>query len=117
MFAALTVVRMREAVTAANLNTSASWLSPDEVEPLDLPLAKAAEKVLASMQVVLEKTMVARDQALADMGGPLGRLEKEKDSEKRLHLRKTKAAEVRLVRNLRDLKEPKVVCRAEALKV
>ena len=117
MFAALTVVRMREAVNAAELNTSMSWLSPDEVKAQDLPLAKATEKVLASMQMILEKTKVAKDHALADMEGPLGTLEREKDSEKRLHLRKTKATEVRLVRNLKDLRELEVVYRAQGLEI
>lgn len=112
MFAALTVVRLREAVTAADLSKTKSWLSPDNVETLDLPLTKAVEKVLASLHSVLEKTKAARDQALEDIGGTL---EQEKDSEKRMHLRKTKAAEVRLVRNLKDLREPEVVFKAEAL--
>ena len=111
-FAALTVVRLREAVTAADLSKMKSWLSPDDVETLDLPLTKAVEKVLASMHSVLEKTKVARDQALEDIGGIM---EQEKDSEKRMHLRKTKAAEVRLVRNLKDLREPRVIFKAETL--
>ncbi|KAA6415412.1 MAG: pyridoxine kinase [Lasallia pustulata] len=114
MFAALTVVRLREAVAAAKLGSTRSWISPDDVEATDLPLARATEKVLASIQVVLEKTKTARDEALERMSGPLGTLERERDSEKRLHLRKTKAAEVRVVRNVADLKEPKVVFRAEA---
>ena len=117
MFAALIVVRLREAITNSGLNTTSAWISPDEVEILDLPLAKAAQNVLASMQTVLEKTKVARDKALEDMGGPLGTLEKEKDSEKRIHLRKMKASEVRLVRNLEDLKNPTVKYRAEALEI
>lgn len=115
MFAALIVVRLREAVDAAKLGSTRSWISPDDVEATDLPLAKATEKVLASMHAVLEKTKTARDEALERMSGPLGTLEREKDSAKRLHLRKTKAAEVRVVRNVADLKEPKVVFRAEAL--
>ena len=114
MFAALTVVRLREAVAAAELASTRSWISPDDVEATDLPLARATEKVLASMHTVLEKTKTARDEALERMSGPLGTLERERDSEKRLHLRKTKAAEVRVVRNVADLKEPKVVFRAEA---
>ena len=117
MFAALTVVRLREAVKAAKLGSARSWISPDDIEATDLPLAKATEKVLASMQVVLEKTKTARDEALESMAGPLGTLEREKDSEKRLHLRRTKAAEVRVVRNVADLKEPKVVFRAESFDV
>ena len=92
-----------------------AWLSPDDVEATDLPLAKAVEKVVASMQTVLEKTKKARDEALEGMGGPLGTLEKEKDSEKRLHLRKTKAAEFRIVRNINDLREPHIVYQVKPL--
>ena len=117
MFAALIIVRLREAVANQDLAQSKSWISPDDVEPEDLPLAKAAEKVLGSMQIVLEKTKVARDHTLESMGGPLGVMEKEKSSEKRVHLRKTKAAEVRLVRNLSDLREPKSHFRAKTLKL
>ncbi|KKK24279.1 pyridoxine kinase [Aspergillus rambellii] len=68
MFAALTVARLREAVfTAADpdLKNRKSWVSGDEVPATELPLAKAAEKVLASMHDVLEKTMEARDAELA----------------------------------------------------
>ena len=115
MFAALTLVHMRKATTERGLAATKAWLSPDEVEAIDLPLAKAVEKVVASMQTVLEKTKKARDEALEGMGGPLGTLEKEKDSEKRLHLRKTKAAEVRIVRNLCDLQEPHVIYQVKPL--
>ncbi|KAK0515429.1 hypothetical protein JMJ35_001463 [Cladonia borealis] len=111
MFAALTVVRLREAITQANLNNTKSWVSPDEVEAVDLPLAKAAEKVLGSMHTVLSKTKEARDRELEAMSG---RMEQEKDSEKRVRLRQTKAAEVRVVRCLGDLREPKCDWKAEA---
>ena len=117
MFAALTVARLREACAAANLLGVKSWQSPDEVDPAELPLAKACEKVLASMQAVLEKTMAERDRELGGRGmaGELGVMEKEKKSEKRMHLRKTKAAEVRVVRNLDDLKFPGDSFKAVAL--
>lgn len=115
MFAALTVVRLREAVTEANLNNTKSWVSPDDISPLELPLAKAAEKVLGSMQVILSKTKEARDKELEGMGGPLGAMEKEKDSGKRLGLRRTKAAEVKVVRCLGDLREPSSRWKAETL--
>lgn len=114
MFAALTVVRLREAVTETNLNGTKSWVSPDDVKAVDLPLAKAAEKVLGSMHTVLTKTKEARDKELEGMSGPLGVLEKEKDSEKRIWLRKTKAAEVKVTRCLRDLREPTLKWKAEA---
>lgn len=113
MFAALTVARFREAVYGTGLFGTASWRSPDDVDALDLPLARATEKVLGSMHKILEKTKLARDVDIEKMSGPLGALEK--DSEKRLHIRRTKAAEVRLVRNLRDLIEPEVRFRAQVL--
>ena len=110
MFAALTIVRLREAVTAANLGHINAWVSPDEVEPLDLPLAKAVEKVLASMHTVLMKTTM--DKELEGMAGDFG---VEGESEKRTHLRKTKASEVRLVRNLDELRNPVVEHKAHLL--
>lgn len=115
MFAALTVVRLREAVTEADMSGTKSWVSPDDVKATDLPLAKAAEKVVGSMHAILVKTKEARDLELEGMGGPLGAIEKEKDSEKRLGLRRTKAAEVRVVRCLEDLKSPCTDWKAEAL--
>ena len=117
MFAALTIARLREAVAEQHLAQARSWMPPDTIKAVDLPLAKAVEKVLGSMQTVLEKTKKARDESLESMSGPLGALEKEKGSEKRVHLRKTKAAEVRLVRNLTDLREPKPLFLAKALDI
>lgn len=113
MFAALIVARLREAASEAGVMGTKSWISPDETDAADLPLAKAAEKVLASMHAVLEKTMRSRDVEL-------GRLEEEKerprresvgeegvsDDEMLKHLRLTKAAEVKVVRNARDLVSP-----------
>ena len=119
MFAALTVVRFREAVSSTKisgtqeLSSMSSWLSPDDVNALDLPLAKAAEKVLASMHTILEKTKKAGDEALASQEG--GALGIEGSSEQSVYLRQTKAAEVRLVRNLDDLRHPVVQYEAEAL--
>ena len=115
MFAALTVVRFREAVIKADLGGTKSWVSANEVKAADLPLAKAAEKVIGSMNTILRRTKEARDQELGGMGGPLGVMEKEKDSEKRLGLRRTKAAEVRVVRCLEDLISPRIDWKAEAL--
>ncbi len=57
MFAALMLVRFREAVSNTDgLMETAAWVSGDEVEALDLPLARATEKVLASRKEVLEGT-------------------------------------------------------------
>ena len=114
MFAALTVARFREAVVAANLDEAASWLSGDDVETLDLPLTKAVEKVLASMQQVLEKTKKAMD---AELDREALRLNNPDTNEKSKRLRKVKAAEVRLVRNVADLMHPKVKRTAHAVDI
>jgi pyridoxine kinase len=111
MFAALMVVRMRQAVTeAAALGQTASWLSADDVDALDLPLAKAAERVLASMHEVLTATCESMKAEVkrfeADIGG---------DDEKRMHLARSKAAELRLVRHLGSLREPSVEFKAQKM--
>lgn len=127
MFAALMVVRMREAVSSSSISTNnnhssssettttplgerASWLSDDTVDALDLPLARAAEKVLASMHEVLgatcERMQADVRRAEAEFGAA---------DERRLHLAKSKAAELRLVRHLGALREPKVLFKAEKL--
>ncbi|KAI5241966.1 Ribokinase-like protein [Aureobasidium subglaciale] len=111
MFAALMVARLREACLAADLLTTAHWRSPDNVEAVELPLAKAAEKVLASMHLVLKKTMDSRQEELKKMEASqefntgIGE-EADKDNERDRYLRLTKAAEVRVVRNWKDLVYP-----------
>ena len=172
LFASLMLVRLREESTRSSLLTVQSWLPPPETQPTDLPLARAAEKVLNSMHTILEKTMAARDREVQmhrfghEFGGGLDPLEaeenrapnargkdgegaegevkvdseaddkghqedstKEKDKEDqdrdiadaqyqhRRFLAETKAAEVRLVRNVGDLKRPVVRFRAEAVRV
>ncbi|CAP69428.1 uncharacterized protein PODANS_1_10920, partial [Podospora anserina S mat+] len=73
MFAALMVVRMREAVcdastsTEPGLDTRRSWLSEDGVGALELPLARAAERVLGSMHEVLAKTAEGLEGRLEQM--------------------------------------------------
>ncbi|KAL4866844.1 hypothetical protein BDV12DRAFT_172358 [Aspergillus spectabilis] len=119
MFAALTVARLREAVFAdpnSNLRNTRSWVSGDDVSPTELPLAKATEKVLASMHNVLEKTIEARDAELAANASSVGSQGTEEELKKREHLRLTKAAEVRLVRNARYLRQPTVGFKAEEWK-
>jgi pyridoxine kinase len=112
MFAALMVVRMREAVyRASGLRDLPSWLSPDDVPAVDLPLAQAAEKVLASMHEVLTKTSEAMNAELKQTAKPLDGA-KESDDSKRLRLVKSRASELRLVRNLDALKHPKTAFRA-----
>lgn len=112
MFAALMVVRMRQAVVAAGagLGQTESWLSPDGVDALGLPLARAAERVLASMHEVLAATCESMKAEVkrveADIGG---------DDEKRMHLARSKAAELRLVRHLGSLREPVVEFKAQKM--
>lgn len=135
MFAALMVVRMREAVTnnaptgktttreqssssSSSSSPSASpplgareaWLSDDGVDALDLPLARAAEKVLGTMHEVLDATCRSMRaevrRAAEEIGG---------GDEKRMHLARSKAAELRLVRHLGSLREPSVEFRAQRM--
>lgn len=113
MFAALMVARLREACLAADLLMTAHWQSPDDVPPTELPLAKAAEKVLASMHLVLKKTMDSRQAELQELENDAKHelntgtgAEADKINERDRHLRLTKAAEVRVVRNWKDLVFP-----------
>lgn len=100
MFAALTVVRMREAVAATpGLGAVPSWVSDDSVDALDLPLARAVEKVLGSMHEVLSKTSEQMKRTLANAALP-------EEAEHARHV-KSKAAELRLVRNCGSLRNPK----------
>ncbi|CRK12644.1 hypothetical protein BN1723_001892 [Verticillium longisporum] len=108
MFAALMTVRMRQAVwqssTAAELRAGRAWVSGDDVDVLDLPLARAAEMVLASMHEVLTKT--------AEGMGAAGRGEAD---ERKAHLVKSRRAELKLVRNLASLREPTVALKAKRI--
>ncbi|KAF2435866.1 Ribokinase-like protein [Tothia fuscella] len=112
MFAALTVARLREAVFEAGIQNTARWQSPDDVEPTDLPLAKAAEKVLASMQAVLQdtyefyKNAIPAIEAIDERTGEAMEEKAIKKRDKLAYLRKTKAAEVRVVRNVASLINP-----------
>lgn len=116
MFAALMVVRLREAVCAVEgLGQKDAWVSDDEVPATELPLASAVEMALASMQEVLTRTMKKRDQELADWEANrvIGADEQDSEEKKLRHLKKTRAAEVRLVRNMECLWHPVVQYRAE----
>ncbi|KAJ4394566.1 putative pyridoxal kinase [Gnomoniopsis smithogilvyi] len=113
MFAALMVVRMREAVVSAGeqgLGDRAAWLSDDSVDALELPLAKAAEKVLASMHEVLGATCDSMKAEVKRVETEIGT-----EDEKRLHLAKSKAAELRLVRHLGSLRDPQVQFKAQKM--
>jgi pyridoxine kinase len=114
MFAALVLVRLREAVfEIEGLPEKDSWLSSDDVKATDLPLAKATEKVLASMHYVLTKTKEKRDEEMEKYNARVRGTEDE--DEKTLRLVQSKAAELRLIRNLDALKNPEVKFRAEKI--
>lgn len=117
MFAALTVPRLIEAVHASstaevNLLNKPSWRSPDDVPANELPLAKACQKVLASMQAVLAKTTEACNEKMKTYdtrAGNEGRgsgQEADEESEKRRHLALMNASEVKVVRYVKELLDP-----------
>lgn len=111
MFAALMLVRLREAVhNIEGLSETDAWVSPDEVEAVDLPLACAAEKVLASMQGVLTRTKAKGDVEMEKFTAKGVEVD-----EKELRLIKSKAYEVRMVRNLDCLMNPEIIYKAETV--
>jgi pyridoxine kinase len=102
----------------------ASWGPDDDVSAVELPLAKATEKVLSSMQAVLEKTIKARDEEMKKFGmspgASIGGVEGDASGggeEKRRYLAETKAAEVRVVRHVDDLLNPQLRYTAEAMEL
>lgn len=114
MFAALMLVRFREAVhNTPGLMETDAWRSADEIEATDLPLAKATEKVLASMHEVLTQTKIKRDEEMEKILNKVGGRPEVVEKEKEMRLARSKAAEVRLVRNLGCLRNPDVKFRAE----
>lgn len=120
MFGALVTARMREAVRdddadgAGNLLRVASWLSPDSVTVAsELPLAKAAEKVLGSMHHVLTRTQQGI-QGIVDKTRA-GLTEDERTSGKAEQHIKSKAAELRLVQHLDALQNPEVLFKAQSI--
>lgn len=114
MFGALITTRMREAVEAVpGLNERASWLSDDDVLAQDLPLAKATERVLASMNEVLTRTREAMPSSIERTRASM--TEEEKSDDAKGHYVKTKAAELQLVRNLECLRTPNVAFEVETI--
>ena len=117
MFAALTIPRLIESVHAAStaefdLASTPSWRSPDNVNAEELPLAKACQKVLASMQAILAKTtetchsrMEAYDKRVEKEGRGVGQ-EAEEDMRKKRHLALMSSSEVNVPRYVKDLVEP-----------
>ncbi|RPB10117.1 Ribokinase-like protein [Morchella conica CCBAS932] len=103
MFAALTMARFRAEAEADGLLGTASWMSPDGVDALELPLARAVEKVLGSMHNVLLKTQEVRDRRMATLRAAVP---DEALEERARHVRLTKASELRLVQSQRELLDP-----------
>ena len=106
LFAALTLARLREHSAAAGLLGVPGWAPPDATPPLELPLARAIEVVLASMNLVLQKTRAARDRELA-----VGTVEEGMAE----HVRVTRASELRLVQSQRELLSPGLSYKATVL--
>lgn len=79
------------------------------VSAIDLPLAKALEMVIASMQGVLRNTKAAMDRQM-EMDGDIASL-----TEKEKLVRVMRACELRLVGSQEALLHPEVVARAVAL--
>ena len=121
MFAGLMVGRLREECEKDGLLGVRGWVSDDGVEAEGTPLARAAGRVLSSMQMVLEKTLMARDKEVKRSesigGGNVGEVEGDQSTSvaTRRYLAETKAAEVRVVRFWRDLVEPEERYKAKAL--
>ncbi|KAF3922963.1 hypothetical protein ABW20_dc0102171 [Dactylellina cionopaga] len=108
MFASLLVSRFRQTAAAAGLLETPSWMSPDEVNAVDLPLARAAEMVLASMDKVLQKTGEARDKKVKYLD------ENDEGAEADLkRARYMRAAELRLVQCVSEIQRPVVKYRAK----
>jgi pyridoxine kinase len=101
-FAALMTARLRDEAEKSGVIGVNGWLSPDGVPELDLPLAKAAQLVVASMQAVLSKTWknyrAVKDAEVVDDSG--------EEWERSRRLRLMKAIELRIVGNVHDLLNP-----------
>ena len=108
MFAATLVARLRQAAKTADVIDKASWMSEDDVSAAELPLAKAVEKVLASMHAILKDTAEHYEAAVKkwDEGARHQEGTGEEDEDTQRHLMLTRAAEVRVVRNAKVLIEP-----------
>lgn len=115
MFAALMVGRLREAVEGS-VQSSVGWIPQDSVSATDLPLARATEKVLASMQSVLAKTYECMTVEMASHQDKLASLDS-KEHGQQMHLLKTRASEVRVVRNVGDLIHPTGIDKFRAVPV
>ena len=113
MFAGILVARLRQAAQEAKVLNKPNWRSDDEVAGPDLPLAKATEKVLASMHAILKDTAQHYQKASQEFDVEIEQelnegVGEETNEEKRVekHLRLTRAAEIRVVRNADALRNP-----------
>jgi pyridoxine kinase len=113
MFAALTIPRLIEAVHAAstpefNLHAKPSWRSPDDVPAEELPLAKACQKVLASMQAILTRTTSACQEKMAAYDARAAKEGHGVDDEvsKKRHLALMNASEVTVPRYVNEMLDP-----------
>ncbi|KAI4640282.1 hypothetical protein J4E93_008487 [Alternaria ventricosa] len=117
MFAALTIPRFIEAVCDAStpefdLHAKPSWRSPDDVPAEELPLAKACQKVLASMQAILTRTTSACQEKMASYDARAakeGRGEGDEADEevaKKRHLALMNASEVTVPRYVKEMINP-----------
>jgi pyridoxine kinase len=113
MFAALTIPRLIEAVQATpGLSSKPSWRSPDDVPAQELPLAKASQQVLASMQAILAKTTETCQEKMrvydtrAEKGGCGEGDEADEQMRKKRHLALMSASEVTVPRYVKELIDP-----------
>lgn len=114
MFAALMVIRMRQAVSSIpGLSEKASWLSGDDAPTLELPLVRAAETVLASMHELLSRTSQSMEKVVERT--TKGMSEEERKNEGKMDVVRSKGAELQLVRNLECLRAPEVQFRAKTI--
>jgi pyridoxine kinase len=98
------------ALLLARLHPYAGELTPaDTLSASDLPLAKALQLVIASMQGVLKKTKLEMDRQLQD-DGYVNLL----DGKER-QIRVMRAAELRLVGSQKELLHPEVLCKIVSL--
>jgi len=98
------------ALLLARLSPYIGQLIPaDDVSAIDLPLTKALELVIASVQAVLKSTKVAMNTQLEEDGDLSNLTKKEKQ------VKIMRAAELRLVQNQDALVHPVAIIRALAL--
>ncbi|KAG6004206.1 hypothetical protein E4U21_001314 [Claviceps maximensis] len=114
MFGALITARMHQAVgDVPGLMDRPSWLSDDAVPAVELPLARATEKVLASMHEVLDKTREGM-RSIAERTRA-GLTEEQREAGTGEQQIRSKASELRLVQNLDSLRSPSVKFDARAI--